>query len=1121
MKKIAKKCIAALLAVTLAGTGVTSSGITSNAQENNGEKQIKNIIYMIPDGGGFPAYQVAKAVKEAGGLTFAYDDSNFNGTKITESNQKMYLEDYLTGSVSTRSNNNETTDSAAAGTALATGTKTNNSYMGVNPSYKPVANILELAQLEGKSTGIIATSYEYDATPAAFVSHTNNRENYSEIIEQMKYSDINLVLGGGINYSGYTGGNKSDGIKEAGYTLVGTESQLENAAKSATKDSKIWGTFQSYSHHMPYDYKYGSSYDGIDDSSKNTPTLAEMTESAIEILSKNEDGFFLMVEGSKVDYGCHHGKTVEIASEYIAFDEAFKIALEYAKNRTDTVVISVADHNTGLNSAPEGSKLASVVSTTQSGYNYEALDWASGTGSEYPHTSADVGFFMYLPEGVEGIDGISAKSISVEDAGNYKIDNAEIAPYLASLISDTTLKEATNQLYVDVTNLGTYSDGTFKFNEKDASVKINTDQAVINQSSVDLDGEVTLYVNGKVYVPKKLLDTLGIQVNYVDEKEIQGSGTKEDPYIIANKENFLKFTNNMISGETYEGKYIKQTVNIDMSNVAGYVGIGSNGTFAGIYDGQGHTITVNINASVENGIAVFPYTTGTIMNLGTIGAITNTYPSEGGCAGIARSVRETGAVVNCYSTVDLSATKDAGGIAWTLKESSGKKGIIQNCYYKGKIEAKNNYGIAWNEAGTVSNAYYQLEDGSTSLASSNTSGTKKTSFMADTLNAYQEDAVNNVSAITSTEQLCKFADVDGYDFAFQGSLAKLVKFSYTYTGTNGETITEDVENFQPDVTGYNISISGNIDSSKPITLTGTALNTNGNEVVTNYEVHVNEYGFATGEVRITTKVANDYYTTEETISYGINITAPISRVTVIPTVTSVPSVTAEPTVTLMPSVTAEPSVTVAPSPSVTATPIATEMPSSTSTPVVVITSKPEITVAPTVAPISIKTVSCAKISNEVYTGRDIRPAVKLKYNGTTLKEGIDYNLMYKNNKKIGKATITINGMGSYSEQKTVTFKIVPKKPAFTSAKYQNNKVTLKWKKVKGATGYEIYRSTKKNSGYKKIATIKKGTKVTYTDKKNLKQNKKYYYKIRAVKQNYKSSYSKVKSVNVKKSAAGK
>lgn len=361
--KSVRKCIAALLGTALISTQVLSAGITSNAQESTDEKQIKNIIYMIPDGGGFPAYQIAKAVKEAGGLTSAYQDSNFNGTRVTEENKHMYLADYLAGSVTTRSNNNETTDSAAAGTALSTGTKTNNSYTGVNPNYKPVANILELAQLEGKSTGVIATSYEYDATPAAFVAHTGNRENYSEIIEQMKYSGINLVLGGGINYSSYTGGNKSNGVEQAGYTLVGTEAELENAAKNATEDTRIWGTFQAYSHHMPYDYKYGSSYDGIDDSSKNTPTLAEMTENAIEILSKDEDGFFLMVEGSKIDYGCHHGKTVEIASEYIAFDEAFGVALEYAQSRTDTMIVVVPDHNTGLNSAPEGSKLESVVST--------------------------------------------------------------------------------------------------------------------------------------------------------------------------------------------------------------------------------------------------------------------------------------------------------------------------------------------------------------------------------------------------------------------------------------------------------------------------------------------------------------------------------------------------------------------------------------------------------------------------------------------------------------------------------------------------------------------------------------------------------------------------------------
>lgn len=332
--------------------------------------------------------------------------------------------------------------------------------------------------------------------------------------------------------------------------------------------------------------------------------------------------------------------------------------------------------------------------------------------------------------------------------------------------------------------------------------------------------------------------------------------------------------------------------------------------------------------------------------------------------------------------------------------------------------------------------------------------------MAATLNSNLEDAVNHISTITSTEELCKFADVEGYDFAFEGSLAKLVNFFYMYTRTDGKIMTKDVENFQPDVTGYNVSIHEEIDNTKPIVLTGIVLNTNGNEEVANFEMHVNEYGFATGEVRVTTKVANHYYTTEETCSYGINITAPISAGTAIP------------------------------SPGITET--------------------PEVSVTL----VSIEKVSCSPIGNQSYTGKEIVPSVTLEYKGTLLEAGKDYQLIYKNNKKIGKAAIVIRGIGNFKEQKRITFKIVPKKTKITFAKYQNGKVRLKWKKVKGAAGYEIYCSTQKDSGYKKIGNVKSGTKVTYADKKKLKKKKIYYYKIKAVKKAYKSAYSKVKSIKM-------
>ena len=1199
--KFIKKSLAMLLTAAIGVTGTFSFGTKVNAQESTSEKQIKNIIYMIPDGAGLPAYELTKAVKEAGGLTFAYEASGFNGTMVTSQNKKMHLEDYLMGVATTKSASSSATDSAAGGTALAVGSKTNNGYIGINKNYKPMASILELAEMEGKSTGVVVTCYQYDATPSAFLAHTENRSNYETIIEQMKYSGVNLMLGAGINYSSYTGGNKSDGIAAEGYTIVGTEKELMDAAGTATKDTKIWGTIQGNQHHLPYDWKYGKNYDGIDDTSKNTPTLAEMTEAAIEILSKNEEGFFLMVEGSKVDYGGHHGNTLEIVSEYIAFDEAFKVALDYAKNRTDTVVVSVADHNTGLTNTVSSSKINSAVEAMQKGNKYTDFEWSDG----YAHTGADVGVFMYLPEGAEKLAELSSTKVSVDQAKNYKIDNTNVPHYLASLISDMSLEEVTNKLYVDVTDTGKYNNGTFTFSEKNASVKVNTDQAVVNNNTVDLEGQISVYVNGKVYVPKKLLDLIGTNVEIVDEKEIKGSGTKADPYIIANKENFLKFTNNMISGETYDGKYFKQTENIDMSNVAGYVGIGKNGTFAGTYDGQGHTITVNINSSTENGIAVFPYTTGTIMNLGTKGSITNNSSSESGCAGIVRSIRQKGVIVNCYSTVDLTSKKDAAGIAMTLQSS----GTIQNCYYNGKIQTKNNYGIAWNQAGSVKNAYYKMEEGSTSLASGNVSGAEKTTFEADTLNSYQDGAVSD---ILSKEQLCKFVDVEGYEFAFEGSIAKLNKITYTYTDKNGNKITKEVENFTSDVTGYNVSIGEDMDSSKPVLLSGEALNTNGNEVVTETEVTINEYGFATGEIRVTTKVETNYYTTTETLSYAVNIAAPVNKVTEVPTVTVSPTVTETPEFTVTPTVTETPEFTVTPTvtetPEVTVTPTVTETPEFTVTPTVTetpevtitptvteapeftvtptvteapevtitptvteapeftvtptvteapkftvtptVTETPEVTITPTVteapeftvtptvtetpkvtvepsiivkptiteAPsttvvptkplVSVSGATVSKIKNKDYTGKSIKPSVTVKDKGILLKKGKDYTLTYKNNKKIGKATVIIKGIGAYKGQKKVTFKIVLKKPTIAYVKCKDNKVTLKWNKVKGATGYEIYRSTKKGSGYRKIATIKKGSKVTYKDNSKLKDNKAYYYKIRAVQKKYKSSYSK-------------
>ncbi|MCI8482720.1 MAG: fibronectin type III domain-containing protein [Lachnospiraceae bacterium] len=169
--------------------------------------------------------------------------------------------------------------------------------------------------------------------------------------------------------------------------------------------------------------------------------------------------------------------------------------------------------------------------------------------------------------------------------------------------------------------------------------------------------------------------------------------------------------------------------------------------------------------------------------------------------------------------------------------------------------------------------------------------------------------------------------------------------------------------------------------------------------------------------------------------------------------------------------------------------------------------------------IDIKNAKISGISDQVYTGKVIKPKVTVKYGNTKLKNNTDYTIS-GSSKKIGMAKITIKGKGNYTGSKEVTFKINPQKAAFQEVKNKSQrKVKLTWKRDKNVTGYEIYRSTQKTKNYKRIKTIKKNKTTSYTDQGVIK-GKTYYYKIRSYKtvnhKKYCSSYSKVKQVKIKK-----
>ncbi len=262
---------------------------------------------------------------------------------------------YLSG-VRTYGADSIITDSAPAATAFACGVKSDDKYVGIMPSaitvpvsvdvsdslkYKPVASVLEGARLAGKSTGMIATSNVQHASPAGYSSHVVSRSDYNEIGEQQVYGNVDVCLSGGSWYLLPTslGGKRTDGanlvdvLKARGYGYVQTKAEME-----AFTGKKLWGMFANDA--LAYDLDRPRF-------APTQPSLSEMTSKAIELLKKNSNGFFLFVEGSKVDWADHANDPVASVTDFLAFDEAVGVALNYAKAHEGTMVLVFADHATG------------------------------------------------------------------------------------------------------------------------------------------------------------------------------------------------------------------------------------------------------------------------------------------------------------------------------------------------------------------------------------------------------------------------------------------------------------------------------------------------------------------------------------------------------------------------------------------------------------------------------------------------------------------------------------------------------------------------------------------------------------------------------------------------------
>lgn len=249
----------------------------------------------------------------------------------------------VAGMATTFSASNSITDSAAGGTALATGVKTYNGAIGVDVNKERVMSVAERAKRAGKKVGVTTSVSVDHATPAAFYGHQPDRSMYYEIALQLPEAGFDFYAGSGFLKPARTFDKKDAPsiypiIEQAGYTIARGIDEYQAKAGGADKMVLIQkdGTDASS---LPYAI----------DRNEGDMTLAQITESAIDFLSRdNKKGFFLMVEGGKIDWACHSNDPATMVKEVIDMDNAVRVAYEfYKKHPKETLIVITADHETG------------------------------------------------------------------------------------------------------------------------------------------------------------------------------------------------------------------------------------------------------------------------------------------------------------------------------------------------------------------------------------------------------------------------------------------------------------------------------------------------------------------------------------------------------------------------------------------------------------------------------------------------------------------------------------------------------------------------------------------------------------------------------------------------------
>lgn len=360
------------------GLAVASTLLTATYVQA-GEKtpsKIKNVIVMIGDGMG--PQQV--------GLLDSYIRYAKNPQLKTSAFQRL-AEDGVIGISRTEPYEGLVVDSAASATQFSSGSMAGSEMIGSDYKGDATTTMLEIAQKQNKAVGLITDTRMTHATPAAYAAHQKHRKYENEIAEEMLAHNVDVLLAGGIRHWIPKSANDKEGEL---HKQLSDMTQGNIRIKSKRKDEKnLLEMAKKQGYDLSFDqqslkdskadkilglYSYSAMLDGItysqtkDDPKRIQPTLKEMTDKAISVLEKDEDGFFLMVEGGQIDWAAHDNDAGTMLHEMIKFSEAIDSVMDWMKGRDDTLLIVSADHETGgfgfaysRNDLPEGKPLSGNV----------------------------------------------------------------------------------------------------------------------------------------------------------------------------------------------------------------------------------------------------------------------------------------------------------------------------------------------------------------------------------------------------------------------------------------------------------------------------------------------------------------------------------------------------------------------------------------------------------------------------------------------------------------------------------------------------------------------------------------------------------------------------------------